>query len=269
MPPAPGPVDADTQAVLSARSPAVVRFMTFYMRRYARRHFHAVRLAHGSAPAVGADEPVLVFANHPAWWDPVLFILLQAHCFAGHVGYGPMEAAALGRYGIFRRIGVFPIEPATQRGAARFLRIGSGLLGVPGTVLWVTAQGAFVDARRRPPMLRAGVAHLLQRHPRAVAVPLALEYPFWNESAPEALARFGPPLRAGAAPSVDDWQARLTAALDETMDRLAQDAMARDPGRFETVVAGRVGIGGIYDLFRSGRAALRGERARLGHGPAQ
>ena len=37
------------------------------------------------------------------------------------------------------------------------------------------------------------------------------------------------------------------------MDALAADTMARDPHRFELVLRGRSGVGGIYDLFRRAR----------------
>ena len=43
----------------------------------------------------------------------------------------------------------------------------------------------------RPVRLRPGLAHLARRVPGATIVPLALEYPFWDERTPEALCRFG------------------------------------------------------------------------------
>ncbi len=239
--------------------------MTVYMRRYARRHFHAVRLARGSLPAVPAGRGLVVYANHPSWWDPVIFVLLQAEVFPGRAGFGPMDAQALGRYGLLQRIGIFGLEPEASRGAGRFLRVGSGILQTPNTVLWVTAEGGFTDPRQRPVQLRPGVAHLLRSVPDVVAVPLAMELPFWNESKPEALLRFGTPLAADTGRSVSDWNSLLTAQLTTTMDRLAEDAMTRDPGRFYSLVNGRGGVGGIYDVWRGARALVRGERPELQH----
>lgn len=130
-------------------------------------------------------------------------------------------------------------------------------------MLWVTAEGSFTDPRLRPVRLRPGVAHLMARDARLMALPLAIEYPFWQESRPEALCRFGPPL-AGAG-TVAEWQDRLETGLAATMDALARDAMAQDPARFELLLGGRAGVGGVYDGFRRVRSVLRGERFRPEH----
>lgn len=253
-------------AIVAARSPMATSFMTAWFRRYASRHFCAVRVAKGCLPAVEPGDAVIVYANHPSWWDPVLFALLHAHVLADRAGYGPMEARALARYGVLRRIGIFPIDPETRSGAAVFLRAAGGLLETPATALWITAQGTFRDPRDRPVRLRPGVAHLMRRHGRAVAIPLALELPFWNESAPEALARFGAPVRSKPGGGIAELNERLEAQLVATMDRLAEDAASRDPLRFENIIAGRAGVGGLYDAWRRARALLSGEPAHLAHG---
>jgi 1-acyl-sn-glycerol-3-phosphate acyltransferase len=256
---------SDAATVLATRSRFITWFMTAYMRRHARRHFHGVRLAHGSVPTLDPDQGVIVYTNHPSWWDPVMCVLLQARAFPRRRGYAPMEADALSRYNVLRRIGVFGLEPGTRRGAVQFLKVGAGILRTPNTVLWVTAEGSFTDPRQRPVQLRPGVAHLLHKHPNVVAIPLALEFPFWNESTPEALARFGDPIMPDVNRSVAEWDALLTERLTRTMDHLARDAMTRDAARFDSLVAGKVGVGGIYDLWRRLAAALRGQRARLEH----
>ena len=156
-----------------------------------------------------------------------------------------------------RRIGVFGLDLDDWRGASQFLQVGRAVVRATGTVLWVTAEGRFTDPRRRPLRLRPGVAHLLHGQSNVVAIPLALEYPFWNESAPEALMRIGTPLAASPGRRVLDWQALLSDALTATMDRLAEDAAAREFTRFDTLAGGRVGVGGLYDLWRS-RALFRG-----------
>jgi 1-acyl-sn-glycerol-3-phosphate acyltransferase len=207
-----------------------------------------------------------VYGNHPSWWDPALFIVLTTRLLRGRKGYGPMEAAQLERYRFMRRIGVFGIEPGTRRGAAAFLRASSAILTDPEAVLWVTAEGAFADPRVRPVRLRLGTAHLMARLEDVVAIPLALEYPFWSERLPEALCRFGEPMPSDHDASVANWQVRLEAGLAATMDALAADAIAREPGRFELVLRGQSGVGGMYDLFRQARAAVRGERFNPEHG---
>jgi 1-acyl-sn-glycerol-3-phosphate acyltransferase len=253
------------ETVRAERSPRIVRLFGPYMCRYAARRFHGVRLARGTLPVLPPDRPVIVYSNHPSWWDPAMFIVLATLRFPERNGYGPMEASALEQYRFMRRIGIFGIKTDSISGAAAFLKISSGLLEDPKTMLWITAEGTFTDARTRPVRLRPGLAHLARRVPGAVIVPLALEYPFWDERTPEALCRFGTVMESGGG-TVEDWNGRLEAALTDAMDLLAADASSREASRFEPLVSGAVGIGGVYDLWRRAKALVRGERFKPQHG---
>ena len=240
----------------------------WYLRWYFWRHFRAVRLSRAGVPGVPPDRPVVVYSNHPSWWDPAFYMVLATLLFPGRRGFGPMDQAALGRYGVLERMGVFGIDITSPRGAARFLRTGSQLLSDARNMMWITAEGGFVDHRERPVRLRPGVAHLLRRVPGAIAVPLAMEYTFWNESRPEALARFGPPVDTDSVDTAE-LTARLEAALTDTMDALAAESARRDPALFRTLVRGNAGVGGIYDWYRRGRAVLAGKRFDPTHGGRQ
>lgn len=251
---------------LPRRSPWLVRLFTRYARRYLARNFHAVRLA-GGRPAGLPEGPLVVVLNHPSWWDPLLGVIL-AELFPGRTHYAPIEAAALGRYRFFRKLGFFGVEPGTTRGAIEFLRNATTLLREPDAVLWVTAQGRFADPRERPLGLRAGIGHLAHRLEGGTVLPLALEYPFWEERYPEALARFGQPIPIGHGRdrSVSEWMTTIESGLTAALDALAQDALSRDPDRFETLIGGSAGVGGVYDLWRRLRALLGGKRFRAAHG---
>jgi len=241
------------------RSPVRVRFLAGVMARQMRGSFRAVRLARPGLPDLPAGRPVVVYFNHPSWWDPVFAMVLAPTLFPDREGYGPIEAAMLERYGVFRRIGLFGVEPGTRAGAAGFLATAEAILADPSRMLWVTAQGRFADPRERPLALLPGVAHLMARNPGAVALPLALEYPFWSERRPEALAAFGAPLLGGEG-GAQAWAGRLEAALEATCDRLAGLAAARDPAGFEPLLAGRAGVGGIYGAWQRVKAIAKGER---------
>lgn len=245
---------------LRTRSAGAVRAFSLYLRWYFQRNFDAVRISASRLTGVASGRPIIVCCNHPSWWDPAMFILLMHILMPGRAGFGPMEATALRRYGLLRKMGVFAIDPETRGGASHFLRAGLRILGDPRSVLWVTAEGAFTDPRVRPVRLRAGVAHLARRVPDAVILPLALEYPFWNERRPEALVHFGPPVGPAAASSVSEWTAALEAALTRTMDELAAMSMTRDPALFVELLHGRTGVGGVYDLWRHGAALIAGRR---------
>jgi diapolycopene oxygenase len=269
---APVPLPAPDCLPVSRRTPWLVRGFTRYVRRYLRRHFHAVRLAQGGRPEVPAEGPLVIVLNHPSWWDPLVGAVL-AGLFPGREHYAPIEAAALARYRFFERLGLFGVQPGTPQGAREFLRTGAAVLARPNAALWVTAQGEFTDPRQRPVRLRAGVGHLLRRLEGGVVLPLALEYPFWQERFPEALARFGAPIPIGRGldRSVEEWMGRLEVGLTAVQDALSDDALRRDPQRFEVLLGGKSGVGGVYDCWRRLRAWLRRERFQAAHaaeGPA-
>lgn len=244
---------------VAMRSRLVTWFFAGVMRRQMRRHFRAVRLAKPGVPPLPPGRPVVVFSNHPSWWDPAFFMVLAPRLFPGRRGFGPMEDAQLARYPFFRRVGIFGI-PEGRAGAARFLDASRGILSDPSRMLWITAQGRFSDPRERPLTLRPGVAHLLAREPRAVALPLAIDYPFWSEKRPEALAAFGAPLDGAEGGDAGAWGERLEAALGETCDRLSDLAVARDARAFDALLTGRRGVGGVYGGWQRLRSGARGER---------
>ncbi len=246
---------------------SAVLFWTFgwYLRWYFARNFHGVRLSRTGLPPAAAGRPLIICTNHPSWWDPAVFILLSNTVLRERPGYGPMDAKALGRYGLLRRMGIFGIDLDTPRGAARFLEVSLRILADPASALWITAEGHFTDNRARPVQLRPGIAHLARRVPDAVIVPLALEYGFWNERKPEALARFGTPIEAGRTRSVAEWTQLLSAELGRTMDVLAAESATRNPGLFLPLIRGGSGIGGVYDLWRRGVALASGRRFDPSH----
>jgi 1-acyl-sn-glycerol-3-phosphate acyltransferase len=231
---------------------ATVRFGWFmaYVRWYFRRHFHALRLLGGIHPSIG-ERPLVIYTNHPGWWDPLVFLLVAGRLYPRRLNYGPIDGAALGKYRFLESIGFLGIEPGTWQGSKAFLRYARASQRRSDTIFWITAAGTFVDPRVRPVPIRPGVAHLAAGG-RGLLVPMALEYPYWTERLPEAVVAFGDPFDLDAEPSrsVDDWQERLVNGLSATQDRLAAAAMARDPAAFETLAVGREGVGGMYDLIR-------------------
>ncbi len=259
-------IDRSAAALLSRRSAPLFRLFALYLHWHTSRYFHAVRISRTGQPRALAGRPLIVYSNHPSWWDPAIYILLCDKLFHDRAGYGPMDAAALGKYGVLERMGVFGVELDNPRGAALFLRTCLAVLDQPSNMLWITAEGAFTDHRTRPVALRPGLAHLARRVPGAVILPLALEYTFWNESRPEALLRFGEPLSGDRQGSVADWTARLEGGLADTMDALAAESATRNPALFQPLVRGGAGAGGIYDSWRWLRATAAGRRFDPSHG---
>ena len=150
-----------------------------------------MRVAREGVPHPEPGRPLIVYCNHPSWWDPAIMFVLGDTLLPAWEGFGPMEAEALKQYGVMRKLGVFGLEPGAK-GAVRFLQVADHVLSGPRRALWITAEGRFTDARVRPVRIRPGIAHLARRATRVTILPLAFDFTFWNESKPEALARFGP-----------------------------------------------------------------------------
>jgi hypothetical protein len=195
--------------------------------------------------------------------------MVVSELWPGRGHYAPIESVALARYRFFERLGFFGVEPGTIRGARTFLQTSLAIAAQPRAMLWITAQGRFADPRERPVTLRGGVGHLVRRLDRGCVLPMALEYPFWNERGPEALVRFGRPIPIGTGHdrSAEEWTTRIARELEAAQDALAVEARHRDPAAFDVLLAGGAGVGGVYDLWRRFRAALRGERFHVEHDP--
>lgn len=246
-------------------SPLMLRWFTRYAHWYVGRHFHALRLTPGSRTHAAVHSPIAIFLNHPSWWDPLVCLLLSQSLWPSRRHYAPIDAGALGQYPLLARMGFFPVERGPA-GARRFLRNCRDIFQDPAAALWITPGGAFADVRARPVSLRAGIAHL----PRCLAspialLPLALEYPFWDQRLPEALCHLGEPIMADAALAADTLLQRCNQALEQSQETLAALALRRDPTEFETILTGRVGVGGVYDLWRSAKALLHARRFDASH----
>lgn len=241
-----------------------------YSRRYLRRHFHSLRISRAGLPPKVDGTPVIIYANHASWWDALVFLVLTAEFFPDSTAFAPMEAAMLAKYRFFRRLGFFGVEQHSRRGAAQFLRTAEAVLQSPHSLLAITPQSRFADVRERPLHFEAGLGTLAARAGRAVFVPFAAEYVFWEERLPEILVRFGvatfTPSSSGLNRGAKYWTALFEQKMVETQDALAMEVKRRDPADFQVLLRGGAGQGGVYDWWRNWQARLRGEPFRKEHG---
>jgi 1-acyl-sn-glycerol-3-phosphate acyltransferase len=253
--------------VIPKTNSALLRIFSSYSRWYVGRHFHSVSLSRsGSVPST-TEIPIIVYLNHASWWDPLVGLLLAQKFWPARRHYAPIDAAALSRYRILSRLGFFGVEANTPRGAATFLKSSVEILKSSSSVIWITSEGRFRDPRTRPVELRPGLAHLARRISPAIVVPLAIEYPFWEERFPEVLCRFGTPIESSSqSRTTARWTAHFAQTMRNNQDALAAESMARGPEMFQTILRGRVGVGAVYDAWRWGIAKLKGERFHRDHG---
>jgi 1-acyl-sn-glycerol-3-phosphate acyltransferase len=176
------------------------RFFAAYSDRLVRKHFHAVRFLGAPDLATFAGRPLVIYANHPSWWDPLIALVVWRRLLGDRIPYAPIDAAMLQKYAFFKRLGFFGVDKQSLVGARRFLRVGRELLARPDTLLLITPQGRFADVRDATAGFEPGLAHLARAVPEAVYLPLAMEITFWEEKRPEALLRFGEPVFPCAGP---------------------------------------------------------------------
>jgi 1-acyl-sn-glycerol-3-phosphate acyltransferase len=222
----------------TANVPQISKPILLFFRLIVRGHFwwqfRAVRLSRASHLASFHEERLIIYGNHSSWWDPMVMVLLGAKLMRKRRHYAPIDAEALRRYRILKFLGLFGVEMKSARGASRFMRTGHAILE-RGGVLWVTPQARFADVRERPLAFKPGLAALAAKTgDRCTLLPLAVEYVFWNERLPEALLRFGKPVRVEGQSS-EALQQQLEEALIATMEALKLEAMARDPEAFSVL----------------------------------
>lgn len=248
----------------------LLKWFTWYSRRYLRRHFHTLRVSRASLIPAFGQTPLVIYSNHASWWDALVGLVLKSELFPERTAFAPIDAGQLQRYKFFRKLGFFGVEQKTRRGAVQFLRTAENILHESNSLIFVTPQGRFADVRERPVRFEAGLSHLAARVESAVFLPLATEFVFWEERLPEILVRFGEPVHVGSAHTADfdakHWNMFFEQKLAAAQEALAAEVLRREPGDFQILLRGGAGQGGVYDWWRAAKAQWRGEKFRREHG---
>ncbi len=235
-----------------------------------RRHFHAIAIDRDSRCDRAIDDalPLIVYANHPSWWDPLIAHFLHRRLFPSRQFYAPIDSEALSRYRVFGKLGFYGVDMNTTAGAGEFLKQSTAILSKRDTAIWLTPEGRFADARDHSAELMPGLAHLCCRSSNGVVVPMALEYCFWEERLPVCLAKMGAPidLSEHAERSKPQWNQILSAGLRQTQSSLSRLAIERSSQPFDNLLAGHRGAGAMYDSFRRVKSLLTGRRFQSQHG---
>jgi hypothetical protein len=248
-------------------SGVTLRIFRRVVRSYFRRHFRAVMVRHQERLArfdTVSSGPLVVYANHSSWWDPMVSVLLGQELLPGRRHYAPMDADALKKYPILRRIGIFPVEMSSARGAAQFLRTSQAILA-SGGVVWITPQGRFADPREVPLGFRPGLGALAARVPGLQLVPLAIEYTFWDERLPETLLCLGEAVQIESGVGSEVVTKKLEAALGLVMAELKEATLGRDAKKFRVLLTGQRGTGGIYAIGRRLQSWVTGKSMVVDH----
>lgn len=230
-----------------------------FCRRFVRKHFNRFRVVRDSIPDFDPFDSVTCFVNHASWWDPIVAIMLTDLFHDGRSFYAPIDAEALEKYTLFRKLGFFGVERGTVSGVRSFLQTSRSILDDPRNSLWISPSGGFNDVRQHAPF-EPGLGHLAASPRERFFVPVAIEYPFWHERNPEILVMYGKPIR-NSHWNLDkrEWTNFFEACLGETQSALALYSIERREECFENVLTGRAGVGGLYDMLRRVRCHLKQE----------
>ncbi|MGI9470127.1 MAG: lysophospholipid acyltransferase family protein [Rubripirellula sp.] len=241
-----------------------------FLRPFLKRHFHAIAVDKESRDKldIQEDEPLLVYGNHPSWWDPLIAHFLNQSLFPTRQFYAPIDAEALEQYQVFGKLGFYGVRLNTTSGAGAFLKQSMGILNAGQTAIWITPEGRFSDVRDHSAPLMPGLAHLCTRMKRGKVLPLALEYVFWEERLPVCLVKLGPCFDIAKHEMLhkSEWRDQLTESLRSTQSGLADLATARSSEPFEDLIRGKKGAGFFYDSFRRVKSTLGRSRFRANHG---
>ncbi len=234
--------DPDESLLLPATPKAwFLRWFEKYSRKKLRKSFFAVRGTPGLAQALrdfGAHAgPVLVVATHSSWWDPIVGLALLGMYMPERTVRAPMDIDQLRRFGFFRGVGIFGVDPDNPNSLAAMSDYALEYFRTdPRPTLWVTPQGRFADPRTTV-RVRPGAAALAARAGDGLRVlAIAMEYAFWADQKPELFLNAAPvePDRA----STTGWQRAIVSTMQLCSDELAARVIARDPTGFVNLLGG-------------------------------
>ena len=160
----------DGDGFLPARfSRRVFRLFSIVIRRKFRSGFHGLWLTPGTREVLeGLKEiegPLIIAMNHVSWWDPLTGMMLHGRFLPEHELSAPMDSTQLVKFGFFRRLGVFGLDPDDPRSLEHMNQwVKQRFEAEPRTVFWLYPQGRFEDVREavRPrPGMAVNAASLL------------------------------------------------------------------------------------------------------------
>ncbi len=211
------------------------------------------------ASAIPEGAPLVVYANHASWWDPIVAMMLQQAYFSNRTFYAPIDTVALEKYQIMAKLGFYGVRMESFDGASSFLKMTKAILDIKKVAVWITPEGRFADVRDHSLPLMPGLSHLAAKVPGVRFLPVAFEYGFWDDSFPQIFVRFGESMEASEARTKGDWNALLSGRLRQTQTELARSVMLREPAGFRYLIESRPVRLGFYDYCRSWAARLRGK----------
>ena len=191
-------MNSDRQALAAAGDscrPAFLRITRPYARRRVARGLDGLWV-HGlvGARAALADRPIILAANHVAWWDPMLLLVLDGAL--GGVGWAVVDVRSIRTLPFLGWLGALPLDRSTPDRARGCLQSCAAVLDRPGRALWIFPQGRQRPAHLRPLDIKGGLG-ILHDHNPVDLIAVSLDYVFLERDRPAALVHFSKPIPGG------------------------------------------------------------------------
>lgn len=187
-----------------------------------------------AAADVARGAPTLWVANHTAWWDPLVAIVVSHRL--GIESHAMMAQENLERVPFFGLVGAFGVRRGQRRDGAEATRHAAALLDRPGRAVWIFPQGETRPAHE-PLRFQGGAASI---HAHAAApdpwfVPVGLRYVMRDDPKPELWIAIGPPSRRAPGADATAWlEGEVEACLrriDDAAPTFAPLFPVREAGR--------------------------------------
>lgn len=211
------------------------RLFAWHAHRKIRAHFSEVR-------AIDLDRlqqalsvaPVLLLANHSAWWDPLWALALVTHRLRAD-GYAMMDARNLRRLPFFAKVGAFGVDLEDAADGARAIRYAAALLDRPGRLVVIYPQGEEQASRAPQLLLRPGSALVQRLAKGAIPIAMGVRYEHRGQERPSLWAGFEAVEPGGdrAETLICQGQA-IERALDKVDHALSEDDLERAPLLFRS-----------------------------------
>lgn len=190
---------SDREALARAgdtRRPAFLRLARAYARRRVARGLDGLWVAGlDEARTALAGRPLIFAANHAAWWDTLLLLVLDEPL--GGLEWALMDADNLRKLPFLGWAGALPLDRSSPERSRYCLESSAALLDRPGRGLWMFPQGRQRPAHLRPLDLKHGLAIMHARTPVDV-VAVSINYVFLETDRAAAVVRFSAPMPASA-----------------------------------------------------------------------
>jgi len=213
--------EAGRQALARAgdmRRPAFLRRARTYARYRVARSLDGLWVSGlDDARAALAGRPLIFAANHVAWWDALLLLVLDEAL--GGLGWAVMDSGNLHKVPFLGWVGALPLDRSSPERSRQCLENSAALLDRPGRALWIFPQGRQRPAHLRPLDLKHGLETLHSSNPVDV-VAVSVNYVFLEKNRPAAVVRFSAPMPAATTGGIGG-PALLPAVESALLDGLA------------------------------------------------